>query len=146
IYERESAIAGGVFAPRGRALRVDGGFRVTGRWPFASGCEHCDWLMGGCVVDGGDGTLETLPNGMPDIRLMLAPADNVVIHDTWNVSGLRATGSHDIELADVFVGEEMAASVISDAPRHDGPLYAFPLFGLLALAIAGVSLGTARGA
>src|SRR5205814_4745779 len=72
LYASESAIAGGVFAPRGRAVRVDGGFRVTGRWPFASGCQHCDWLMGGCVVDTGDGTLQTLPNGMPDIRLMLA--------------------------------------------------------------------------
>ena len=146
LYASESAIAGGVFAPRGRAVRVDGGFRVTGRWPFASGCQHCDWLMGGCVVDTGDGTLQTLPNGMPDIRLMLAPAEDFEIHDTWHVSGLRGTGSHDIELSDAFVPDEMAASVISDTPRHDGGLYAFPLFGLLALAIAGVSLGAARGA
>jgi len=146
LYARDTAIAGGVFAPRGRALAVDGGFRVTGRWPFASGCEHCDWLMGGCVVDRGDGELETLDNGMPDVRLMLAPAAEFEIHDTWHVAGLRATGSHDIELRDAFVPSDMAASVISDAPRHDGPLYAFPLFGLLAIAIAGVSLGIARGA
>jgi len=146
LYSAETAIAGGVFAPRGRAVAVDGGFRVSGRWPFASGCEHCDWLMGGCVVDAGGGTLETLPNGMPDVRLMLAPAGEFDIHDTWHVAGLRATGSHDIELRDVFVPADMAASVISDTPRHAGPLYAFPLFGLLALAIAGVSLGIARGA
>jgi alkylation response protein AidB-like acyl-CoA dehydrogenase len=146
IYARPDAVAGGVFAPRGRAVRVDDGFRVTGRWPFASGCEHCHWLMGGCVVDRGDGELETLPNGMPDIRLMLAPADRFEIHDTWHVSGLRATGSHDIELRDEHVPDAMAASVISDTPRYDGPLYAFPLFGLLALAIAGVSLGIGRGA
>jgi alkylation response protein AidB-like acyl-CoA dehydrogenase len=102
--------------------------------------------MGGCVVDEGGGTLQTLPNGMPDVRLMLAPAEAFEIHDTWHVSGLRGTGSHDIELRDHFIPDAMAASVISDAPRHDGPLYAFPLFGLLALAIAGVGLGNARGA
>ena len=146
LYARETAIAGGVFAPRGRAVAVDGGFRVSGRWPFASGCQHCDWLMGGCVVDRGDGELVTLDNGMPDVRLMLAPAGEFEIHDTWHVAGLRATGSHDIELRDVFVPGDRAASVISDTPRHDGPLYAFPLFGLLAIAIAGVSLGIARGA
>jgi alkylation response protein AidB-like acyl-CoA dehydrogenase len=146
VYARPDSIAGGVFAPRGRAVRVDGGVRVTGRWPFASGCEHCDWLLAGCVVDAGDGTLETLPNGMPDIRLMLAPAAEWTIHDTWHVSGLRATGSHDIELSDAFIPDAMGASVISDSPRHDEPLYAFPLFGLLALAIAGVSLGIGRGA
>ncbi|TML98754.1 MAG: hypothetical protein E6G10_21890 [Actinobacteria bacterium] len=145
VFAEPSAIAGGVFAPRGRAVPADGGFRVSGRWPFASGCEHCDWLMGGCVVDE-DGALQALPSGMPDVRLMLAPAREFTIHDTWHVAGLRATGSHDIELRDAFVPAEMAASVITDPPRHDGMLYAFPLFGLLALAIAGVSLGIARGA
>ena len=145
VFAEPSAIAGGVFAPRGRAVPADGGFRVSGRWPFASGCEHCDWLMGGCVVDE-DGALQALPSGMPDVRLMLAPAREFTIHDTWHVAGLRATGSHDIELRDAFVPAEMAASVITDPPRHDGTLYSFPLFGLLALAIAGVSLGIARGA
>src|SRR3954453_10295823 len=131
------AIAGGVFAPIGRATRVEGGFRGTGRWPFASGCIHCDWLMGGCLVEGED---------PPVPRLMLAHADEVEIHDTWDSMGLRGTGSHDIEMRDVFVPAERSASLVADRPTARGRLYAFPVFGLLALAIGAVSLGIARGA
>jgi alkylation response protein AidB-like acyl-CoA dehydrogenase len=133
IYAEPATIVAGVFAPRGRATPEPGGFRVSGRWPFASGCRHADWLMGGCVVEGG-------------MRLMLAPADAFTIHDTWHVMGLRATGSHDIELDGVHIPAERTADVLGAAPLQPGPLYAFPLFGLLALAIAAVGLGIARGA
>jgi indole-3-acetate monooxygenase len=134
IHARPEVILGGVFAPYGRATPDGEGFRVSGRWPFASGCEHCDWLMGGCLV----------PDADP--RLMLAPAGEVRIHDTWTVMGLQGTGSHDIEFRELWIPRERTASVFSDEPVQRGPLYAFPLFGLLALAIAGVSLGIARGA
>jgi alkylation response protein AidB-like acyl-CoA dehydrogenase len=133
IYAEPGTVVAGVFAPRGRAVPEGDGFRVSGRWPFASGCRHADWLMGGCVVDGG-------------MRLMLAPAEQFTIHDTWHVMGLRGTGSHDIELDGVHIPAERTANVLGDAPLQPGPLYAFPLFGLLALAIAAVSLGIARGA
>ena len=146
IFGAPGAIAGGVFAPRGRAVTTPGGYRVAGRWPFASGCEHSGWLLGGCVVEEPDGELRKLPNGMPDVVLMLAPADHFEIHDTWRVSGLRGTGSHDIELSGAEIPAGHAVSVFSRRPREPGRLYAFPLFGLLALAIAGVSLGIARGA
>jgi alkylation response protein AidB-like acyl-CoA dehydrogenase len=73
IYGTPGSISGGAFAPLGRAIVVDGGYRVTGRWPFASGCEHCTWLMGGSVVVEG-GTPRLLPSGLPDSRLMLFPA------------------------------------------------------------------------
>jgi alkylation response protein AidB-like acyl-CoA dehydrogenase len=137
IYADPRAIAGGVFAPLGRAARVEGGYTVTGRWPFASGCTHCDWLMGGCFVEGED---------PPVPRLMLAHADEVQIHNTWDSMGLRGSGSHDIEMADVFVPGTRAASLVVDRPTAPGRLYAFPVFGLLALAIGAVSLGIARGA
>jgi alkylation response protein AidB-like acyl-CoA dehydrogenase len=146
VYAQPRAISGGVFAPKGRAVPDGDGFRVTGRWPFASGCEDCTWLMGGSVVDDGDGGVRKLQNGMPDVRLMLAPAGEVAIHDTWHVMGLRGTGSHDIEFDGVHVPAERSASLFSDRPVATGPLYAFPLFGLLALAIGAVGLGIARGA
>jgi alkylation response protein AidB-like acyl-CoA dehydrogenase len=145
IYAEPASMVAGVFAPKGRATAEKGGYRVSGRWPFASGCRHADWLMGGCVVDD-DGTVRVLPNGMPDVRLVLAPAQSFAIHDTWHVVGLRATGSHDIELDGVHVPSELSASVFSDPPLQPGPLYAFPLFGLLALAISSVCLGIGRGA
>ena len=145
IYGGPNTIVAGVFAPKGRAIPERGEYRVSGRWTFASGCRHADWLMGGCVVVDG-GTPRLLPNGTPDVRLVLAPADAFTIHDTWQVMGLRATGSHDIELDTVHVPRERSASVFSDPPVQPGPLYAFPLFGLLALAISAVCLGIARGA
>jgi alkylation response protein AidB-like acyl-CoA dehydrogenase len=83
---------------------------------------------------------------MPDVRLMIAPTSAYTIHDTWDVTGLRATGSNDVSLEDERIPLAHSASVFSDTPVSDGPLYAFPLFGLLAVAIAGVGLGAARGA
>ena len=138
-------ITGGVFAPLGRAVPADGGYRVDGRWQWASGCQNCDWLMGGCVILE-DGKSRMLSNGMPDSRMMFFPANEVTIHDTWEASGLCGTGSHDIEVADRCVPSDRSVSIITDRPVEAGPLYAFPVFGLLALGIAGVALGIAGGA
>jgi indole-3-acetate monooxygenase len=144
IYGRDPAVVtGGVFAPKGKAIAVPGGYRVTGRWAFASGCEHCAWLMGGCVVFD-DGAPRLLRRGVPDSRMMLFPAGDVEILDTWSVSGLRGTGSHDVTVGDVFVPEGRTVSLATERPRERGPLFQFPVFGLLALGIAAVALGVAR--
>jgi alkylation response protein AidB-like acyl-CoA dehydrogenase len=143
VYGPADAVSGGVFAPRGRARRVPGGFRVSGRWSFASGCQHCTWLLGGCFVEG-DGGREATPDGVPDIRLLLFPAEEARIVDTWDVVGLSGTGSHDIEVEDLFVPDGRDASFLSDRPRESGPLYAFPVFGLLGAGVAAVGLGVAR--
>ena len=124
-------VLGGVLAPKGTVEPADGGYRISAQWPFASGCQHCDWLVGGCVID-----------GIP--RMALFPRDDVEIIDTWDVSGLRGTGSHDFEVRDVFVPKERIISVMTDRPIEDGLLYRFPLFGLLAVAVAAVALGIAR--
>ena len=146
VFIRPETVLGGVFAPRGRARTHADGFRVTGRWPFASNSAHCDWLMGGCVVETADGELAIRDGGVPDVRLMLAPAAEVVIHDTWHVAGLRGTGSNDIEFTELHIPREHTGSVFTERPVQPGPLYLFPLFGLLAVAIAAVTLGNARGA
>jgi alkylation response protein AidB-like acyl-CoA dehydrogenase len=143
VYGPEDAVSGGVFAPRGVAKRVAGGFRVSGRWAFASGCSHCGWLMGGCFVEGESGR-ETAAPGVPDIRLLLFPREEAKILDTWDVVGLSGTGSHDIEVRDLFVPAGRDVSLLADRPRERGALYAFPVFGLLALGGAAVGLGVAR--
>lgn len=138
-------VTGGVFAPSGTAAVVDGGYRVRGRWAFASGCEHCAWLMVGAVVtEGGKPRLSA--SGVPQTRLLLFPRDEVEIVDTWDVSGLRGTGSHTLALDGILVPAARAASIIADPPREAGPLYRFPVFGLLALGGAAVALGIARAA
>ena len=143
IYGDPRAVSGGVYAPHGQALAVDDRYRVSGRWPFASGCEHCTWLMGACIVRNGAGP-RLLPNGMPDSRLVLFPAADARIVDTWAVMGLQGTGSHDIEVTALDVPARRSVSLVSDPPRERGPLYAFPVFGLLATGIAAVALGIAR--
>jgi indole-3-acetate monooxygenase len=143
VYGPASAVSGGVFAPRGVAVRTAGGFRVSGRWSFASGCTHCTWLMGGCFVDGPAGR-ETIGGGIPDIRLFLFPREEAKIVDTWDVAGLAGTGSHDIEVHDLFVPEGRDVSLLADRPRETGPLYAIPPFALLSVGVAAVGLGVAR--
>ncbi|MET0926191.1 MAG: acyl-CoA dehydrogenase family protein [Solirubrobacterales bacterium] len=145
VYGNPDAVAGGVFAPSGRASADGDKLTVSGRWRFASNVANCDWLMGGCVVHDGERP-RSLERGRPDVRLMLMPAAAVEVIDTWSVSGLRATGSHDIAVDGLELPAARSASLITDSPREPGPLYAFPPFGLLAAAIAAVALGIARGA
>ena len=137
IYGDPRAVTGGVFAPFGTATPAGDGWRVSGRWPFASGSEHCTWLMGGAIVRDG---------GPPRARMMLFPASEVRIVDTWTVSGLRGTGSHDMTVEDALVPSARSVSLTDDRPREPGGLYKFPAFGLLAFGIAAVALGIARAA
>ncbi|MEQ8345163.1 MAG: acyl-CoA dehydrogenase family protein [Sneathiellaceae bacterium] len=140
-------IAGGVYAPLGGARRVDGGYRLSGRWPWASGSANCRWLLGGALVPP-PAAGEAAPGGeaRPEMRLFLFPAAEAVLHDTWHVAGLCGTGSGDMEVADILVPAARSLSLAGGRPRLDAPLYAFPIFGLLALGVASVALGIARGA
>lgn len=141
-------IAAGVFAPRGQARHTveDGvaGYRVSGRWQWGSGSRNARTIMGGAFIIGDDGKPEMAPEGVPQNRMMVFAADQVTLHDTWNVSGLCGTGSTDFEVKDVFVPASRAPSLISDRPLAR-PLYCFPTFGLLGIGIAAVALGLARG-
>jgi alkylation response protein AidB-like acyl-CoA dehydrogenase len=147
LYSADDAVTSGVFAPMGRAARVEGGFKVSGRWSFASGCEHSPWRMGGALVMGANGP-EMLPSGVPDVVSMLFRADETKVIDTWSTSGLRGSGSHDLEVKDVFVPASRSFSLFSGGPRpeHDGALFRLPFFGVLAAGVAAVALGIARNA
>ena len=137
VFGDPACVAAGVWAPRGRARRVDGGYRVSGRWAFCSGILHSDYLFGGCMVEDGDGA--------PTPRVLGIPVGDLEIVDTWQVSGLRGTGSHDAVADDVFVAERRSLSLL-DPPASDAALYRFPIFAFFALSIAAAALGNARGA
>ena len=137
-------IIAGAFAPQGRATPVDGGHRVTGRWGFASGCQHADWLFGNCaVVD----PAAPAPDGSspPSLRCALTRASDWTIHDTWRTAGLRGTGSHDIEALDLFVPTERSFVLFGGVPTLPGPLFQAPLLQA-SLHIGAVALGIAEGA
>ena len=132
------AITAGVFSPSGSITATGGGYRATGRWAFASGCEHADWIYGNCV--------EGVVDGVPRLRIAVFAPDQVVIEDTWTASGLRGTGSHHFHVDSVAVPAERTLDPLADAPSLDVPIVHVPVPALLALAIASVAIGSAQGA
>ncbi len=138
VFASPDKVSAGVWAPRGTARRVDGGYRVSGRWAFCSGIMHSDYLFGGSMV-------EPEAGGPPSVRVLGIPAERLEILDTWHTSGLRGTGSHDAVADEVFVPEHRTFSLL-EPPTSDVPLYRFPIFAFFALSIAAAALGNARGA
>ncbi|WP_426169869.1 acyl-CoA dehydrogenase family protein [Sandarakinorhabdus sp. DWP1-3-1] len=145
VFGDAATISGGVFAPMGKAIVEGDDFIVSGRWSWASGSANCDWLVGGALIFDG-GTMRMLASGAPDHRMMIFRRSEVELIDTWHASGMRGTGSGDMAVANVRVPRSRSVSFITDTPRDEGPLYAFPPFGLLALGIAAVAGGNARAA
>lgn len=144
VYADPLTITGGVFAPMGRATVEGDHYRVTGRWQWGSGSANCTWLCGGCTI-WENGEMKRLPSGAPDTRMMVFPASEATLHDTWHVMGLKGTGSGDIEVKDILVPRGRSVSLVADKPRVSGALYKFPAFGLLALGVSAAALGNARG-
>lgn len=147
LFSAQRLKAAGVFAPRGQARpeTLDGvaGHRVSGRWFWGSGARHADLVGAGCLVIGPDGRPETLADGTPRVLSVVFDRSQVTVLDNWDTLGLRGTGSGEFEVHDVFVPAGRSASLLA-APRVQTPLYRFPVFGLLALAISAVACGIGR--
>lgn len=133
------------YAPVGRVTPVDGGFTLSGRWSFSSGCEHCDWIFLGAVVP-----TEEAPWDMLNYRTFLLPKADYKIVDNWDVVGLRGTGSHDIVVDDVFVPEHRTHNMLSDEGgkkfMHKPPLYRLPFMQVFSRAVSTPTLGALEGA
>jgi indole-3-acetate monooxygenase len=128
-----------------RAKAVDGGYRVTGRWDFASGCRQARWMGAHCHVLEADGALRLNRFGRPTIRTLLFPASDATLIDTWQTIGLRGTASDSYTVDDLFVSEAFSSTREDPTLRRErGPLYAFTMQGLYATGVAGVALGIAR--
>jgi len=138
-------ITGGVFAPLGRAVVENGHYRVSGRWSWASGSANCQWLFGGCVIHEGDAP-RLRPDGRPETRMVVMPAAEVELIDSWHAAGLKGTGSGDMAVRDLLVPSGRSVDITFEPPVETGTLYRFPIFGLLALGIAGAASGNARAA
>ncbi len=145
IYGDPLVITGGSNTPTGRATPEGDGYRLSGRWPWVSGGANCRWLKGISVVME-DGKPRLLPNGSPDARMMVFPASQATLIDTWQVSGMNGSGSGDMEVTDIRVPQAFTYSLVTGKPFASGALYQFPAFGLLAMGIGAVALGNARAA
>jgi indole-3-acetate monooxygenase len=143
IYENgPDMIFAGSAQPAGTADEAEGGWRVNGRWPFASGCQHADWIFGLCVMTEGGKALPGPAEGVPLLRFAALPAGEWRIEDTWHVAGLKGTGSHHVALSDRLVPAANFADIAGGVPRVPGALYAAPhhfiplLHSAMALGIA----------
>jgi 3-hydroxy-9,10-secoandrosta-1,3,5(10)-triene-9,17-dione monooxygenase len=143
--DADALIASSFIFPAGRARKVDGGYVLRGSWPFSSGVDSCDWNMLASVVSSDDEA-----DGI-EYRIFLLNKSDYNILDTWNATGLRGTGSNDVEVKDAFVAESMtlAVSDLDGGPTpgsavNPNALYALPVFSLFPYVLSGVALGNAQ--
>ena len=130
-------IVAGVFNPTGTARPADGGYVVDGRWSFASGCEHADWFYGNCI---------DASRGEPQLRIAVLPPEEISIEDTWSVSGLRGTGSHDVVVRGALVPAERTLALFADPPCIDSPLVRIEVPAAAALLMGSLAVGVAQAA
>ncbi|MBB5054652.1 3-hydroxy-9,10-secoandrosta-1,3,5(10)-triene-9,17-dione monooxygenase [Afipia massiliensis] len=141
----DALIASSFVFPAGRATKVAGGYKLSGRWPFSSGVDSSTWNMLAGIVSSDDDA-----DGV-EYRVFLLKQDDYKILDTWNSTGLKGTGSNDVEAKDVFVPEHMTLAVrdVAGGPTpgstvNPGPLYALPVFALFPFVLSGAALGNAQ--
>ena len=140
----QPTVIAGTLVPHGRAVRVEGGWRVSGQWPFASGCHQATWMPTAAWLHDEDGPVRNA-DGAPQWRVFHLPASECVILDTWYTSGLRGTGSTDYTMEDVFVADNYVKhhSLLEEAVLPDRR-YVYAAFNVPML--SAVALGAARGA
>lgn len=134
------------YAPTGKATVTEGGYTLSGKWSFSSGCDHCSWVLLGGLVFNEDGNVV-------DFKTFMVPRENYTIVDVWNMVGLSGTGSNDIVVEDVFVPEAFTLSM-GDTGRCFGPgqevntseLYKLPFHSIFTGTITVPIVGMARGA
>jgi len=139
VYGPQNALIAGSGMPSGTATPVStpegGGYRIDGRWRYASGACHATWFTANTLVE--DGSQERL------MRAVAIPAPRVQVHETWDTLGMRATNSHDFSVAGEFVPEAHTFNVFGE-PHEDGQLYRFPFMSIAQTSFAAVALGIAR--
>ncbi|MEP5545876.1 acyl-CoA dehydrogenase family protein [Maribacter dokdonensis] len=143
IYKNPNDVYANSTRPEGVAKIIEGGYMVSGRWSLVSGCELADWFVLRCLVTGGD--LPTKLGPGAKLKLMYVPKDKVKVIDTWNVGGLRGTGSHDIEIEDTFVKDSYAVDFESHV-ENDSAYNRLPIGAINSSGCAAMALGLLKGA
>ncbi|MGW5518873.1 acyl-CoA dehydrogenase family protein [Nocardia africana] len=137
-------ITAGMIVPTGKAVRVDGGYRVTGRFQFASGSAHASWIGAGFVVHGEDGNPIVDAAGQPDCRIGFLPREEVEFLGNWNVMGMVGTGSYDYKVEDRFIPDKYTMATFSTVPTRPEPVYELGLLGIGVGGHAPIALGLAE--
>ena len=143
VFGSVDSIAGGFVPPVGRAIPVDGGLRVTGRWAWGSGTQHCTYVGGGCLVVDEEGTPTAREDGLAAPFVFFDPAD-VEWLDNWDVSGMCGSGSGDYQVSEAFVPEGRWVELFGAEKPSTHPLASISFFGLLACGVASCAVGIGR--
>ena len=139
VYTDLDSVTAGQVPPNGKAERVPGGYRVSGRWTFGSGATHADVIIGGCVITENGQPVMMGPG--PLTRVIAAPAASFEVIDTWHSTGLAGSGSNDYRTTDLFVPAAHTFSLQEQSARPE-PLYRYP--GMFLASWHGVALGLMR--
>ena len=136
-------LAPAAIAPTGRATKVDGGYRLSGRWSWGSGTMHGTWVILGMLIEN--------EAGIPDVRFLAAPIEDIQVDDVWHMAGMCATGSNDLVADDLFVPDARTASVVemsegrAEGSRiHAAPLFRTPMIPILEMAASMPMIGRAK--
>jgi alkylation response protein AidB-like acyl-CoA dehydrogenase len=132
--EADLPICAGQFIARGKAVPVDGGYVVTGRWGFGSGINHAGWVVAGCAVEGRQDTQ----------IIAVVPKGETTVHDNWYAAGLQGTGSCDYSLTDVFVPAGRVIDRMGSPARRGGDLFSLPPLFFVSNELGPVTVGIAR--
>ncbi|MDF8335392.1 acyl-CoA dehydrogenase family protein [Novosphingobium cyanobacteriorum] len=144
VFAKPGAMVAGAGAPRGKA-EIDGnGYRLSGTWTYGSGCLHCDWIHAGAMIYE-NGAPRMIPGtNTPESRIFVVPVEQVEFLGNWDVLGLRATGSVDYAIRDVYVPHEMTHSASEVVGKRGGNGYRIGVVGFSALGHTGFALGHGR--
>lgn len=146
LADQPDVVFAGAINPLGRAREVSGGLRVSGRWPYASGCLGADYFWGGCILHDANGEPYRTRRGRPVLRQIVVPRADYTVLETWDAVGLCGSGSHDVVVDDVFVPDEWTTDLYGAGMQVDTPLYRMPAYSRLAFNKVGVATGIARAA
>ncbi len=145
VFADPMTIMAGSLNALGRATPAEGGWRLTGRWQYASGIHNAHWFWAGATVMDGDRPAVG-PHGLPRAIQLLVPARDYEIIDTWDVAGMRGSGSHDVAVHDVFVPGAFMTDVYASPNTQTSPLFRYPVVSRLCYTKVGVATGIARAA
>ncbi len=142
--DADALAATGLAFPCGRATPVEGGYKLSGKWPFASGIDASTWMLVGAMTE--------LPGRAPERRFFLVPQTQFRSLDNWDTYGLTGTGSHDVEVKEAFVPDHRSVSAevfaagqnLPGATLYENPLYAMPTFAAFAYVLSIVPIATSK--
>jgi hypothetical protein len=144
LFGESTPVIAGQGAPNGQAIAEGNGFRLSGKWGYASGLKHANYIHTGAIVFEGGAPRMIPGTNLPDYRTFIVPVSEAKLDGNWDVLGLRATGSIDYAITDVLVPAAFTHSPITTTPVQGGPFFRLGLLAMTSIGHSGFALGVGR--